>query len=164
MQAIQSELRAIKRLIVVRRKEILPSNPRDILNYQFFTCFTSYNYWTVYEGISPRLGKFANQLIIDDVISTYTDIKALLEVVKETNKMAEYGFKIAVEKPGSDEHKKCIDTHFYMLQNALSFSSEILTEIGNCELNLEDYISEILLLDHECGAFKFWYRYMIFPR
>lgn len=116
LHSLKSELLAIQALINVRKNDILnnmeANSPKKTTSYSFIYLPVTYNYFTVYDGLAPKLGMIDDKNLVNRIICSYADIKGLWENVKDLEFIAKKGVDISLSVEGTSIHKKAISTHY----------------------------------------------------
>ena len=116
LHSLKAELIAIKALINVRRNDIITSiklnSPEHIESYSFVYIPITYNYFTVYDSLSSKLGILDDKTLVTRIICSYADIKGLWENVKDFEYIAKKGFEISTSEENSQLLQKAVQTHY----------------------------------------------------
>ena len=150
LHSLKSELLAIQALINVRKNDILnnmnTNSPEDTTSYNFVYLPITYNYFTVYDGLAPKLGVIDDKNLVNKIICSYADIKGLWENVKDLEFVAKKGLDISLSDEGTPNHQKAVTSHYnyvnFILHKQLPLVEKVITD---CIFHIE---IELLNLKH----------------
>ena len=115
LNSLKAELIALNALIDTRKKEMLPefqnNDPNNFKTYKFLYLPASFNYFTIYDGLSPKLGMMDNKDLTTEIICGYCDIKGLWENLRDLEYVAKKGWEYRLNEIGSDNHIQTIKVH-----------------------------------------------------
>lgn len=115
LSAILNELVALYLLILDREdnyeKDCSKNDPNNLKTYYFVYFPITYNYFNVYESLTRKFGSIDNRLLVNNIISTYIDLKGFFENLKDLEYYAKEGNKTAFFEPYSENHKHIVKVH-----------------------------------------------------
>lgn len=116
LSAILNELVALYLLILDREdnyeKDCSKNDPNNLETYYFVYFPITYNYFNVYESLTRKFGSIDNRLLVNNIISTYIDLKGFFENLKDLEYYAKEGNKTAFFEPYSVNHKHIVKVHY----------------------------------------------------
>ena len=139
---------AIQALINVRKNDILNdvenNSPEETTTYSFIYLPTSYNYFTVYDNLSSKLGLIDDKILVTKIICSYADIKGLWENVKDLEFVAKKGMEISISTEDTSMHKKAILSHYDYVNFILTRQLPIVeTAIYDCITHIDKELSTL---------------------
>ena len=115
-------------------------------SYNFVYLPITYNYFTVYDGLAPKLGVIDDKNLVNKIICSYADIKGLWENVKDLEFVAKKGLDINLSDEGTPNHQKAVTSHYnyvnFILHKQLPLVEKVITD---CIFHIE---IELLNLKH----------------
>lgn len=146
LYSIRAELIALSALINNRKSEILPvyveNNPENYREYNFLYLPASYNYFTTYDSLSPKLGMIENKQLITEIICGYCDIKGLWENLRDLEYVAKKGLEYSLNASGSEKHLQTIAIHSnyvaFILKNQLPIIEKVILD---CLVHIDQEIN-----------------------
>lgn len=127
LNSLHGEISAILSIIKLRKAEFINSRCMDLENYRFEYIPISYNYCTVYENNSDKIGMIKNKELVHSIIYCYTNLKGLFENVKDLEQISKQSYTHILEHP-SGSTIFCLVKWHYDYCNHIIYKQEPLVE------------------------------------
>lgn len=143
LNSLHSEISSIQSIIKLRKVEFINSRCMDLENYRFIYIPISYNYCTVYENNSDKIGMIKNKKLIHSIIYCYTNLKGLFENIKDLEQISKQSYKHILEHPSDSTIFCLVKWHFDYCEHIINKQVPLVEEeLDKLLVELEKEIKE----------------------
>lgn len=143
LNSLHSEISSIQSIIKLRKAEFINSRCMDLENYRFIYIPISYNYCTVYENNSDKIGMIKNKELIHSIIYCYTNLKGLFENIKDLEQISKQSYTHILEHPSDSTILCLVKWHFDYCEHIINKQVPLVEEeLDKLLVELEKEIKE----------------------